>query len=303
MVVTFALSVPAIDAWPQASVPASDGVPDGIEAGPLVTRLVAATEQYDTVFRNLVADETKLIEVYNESGKVERRRQIVSDLLVYHSSREGTDASVEYRDVRAVDGKTVKQRRERALNLIASAGRADSLEEELAAINRETFSYEFNRHLAGFTINQAGPWIRRHGALQTPTVRREQFAGRDVVVLDFQQKGPVPGTPMPVPREFGTPEPVHRDRFWIDAETGQLWRHVWEVGFPHPDVAAPLVMLRLDSVYTPSRFGILVPERIVFDWLMHFSHPKNRPPAFGLSERTTFSYGAFRRFEVAGLMR
>ena len=58
-------------------------------------------------------------------------------------------------------------------------------------------------------------------------------------------------------------------------------------------------MIHGERAYAPSRFGILVPERIVFDWLTHFSHPKNGPPSFALSERTTFTYGSFRRFDVS----
>ena len=35
------------------------------------------------------------------------------------------------------------------------------------------------------------------------------------------------------------------------------------------------------------------------DVLFHFSHPKNKPLSMALSERMTFTYGAFRRFDVA----
>jgi hypothetical protein len=58
-------------------------------------------------------------------------------------------------------------------------------------------------------------------------------------------------------------------------------------------------MLRTETTYGPSRFDILVPQHIVFDWLTRFSHPKNGRPSFTLAERTTFTYGSFRRFEVS----
>ena len=41
-----------------------------------------------------------------------------------------------------------------------------------------------------------------------------------------------------------------------------------------------------------------VPQRIVFEWFMRFSQPKHGPPAFLLSERATFTYDTFRRFDV-----
>ena len=68
---------------------------------------------------------------------------------------------------------------------------------------------------------------------------------------------------------------------------------------PHPAVTEPLMVLRLERFYGPSRFGILLPQRIVFEWFMRFSYPKNGRPSFLLSERTTFTYDAFKRFNVA----
>ena len=42
------------------------------------------------MFRNLTAEETKVIEVFRATGEVEKRQEVVSDLLVYQSqaSRE-----------------------------------------------------------------------------------------------------------------------------------------------------------------------------------------------------------------------
>lgn len=37
----------------------------------------------------------------------------------------------------------------------------------------------------------------------------------------------------------------------------------------------------------------------MFEWRQPFARLKNGQPAFGMSERTTFTYGAFKRFDVA----
>jgi hypothetical protein len=153
----------------------------------------------------------------------------------------------------------------------------------------------------GITIHQ-GTVMRGHrDSFAIEWAGRDQIAGRDVVVIDYRQKGPVPrrGYELSLPREFGKPEPVHRGRLWLDAETFQLRRQVWELLEPHPAAPGPMLMLRQETVYAQSRFGILVPERIALDFLFHFSHPKNKPPSVALSERMTFTYGAFRRFDVA----
>ena len=299
VLLALALHLQPVDARPQAAVPASAVVQNGIDVDQFVTRLLATSEEYKKTFRNLVAEETKIIEVYQASGKVEKRRQIVSDLLVYHSSRDGSDATVEYRDVRSVNGKAVERRGERALKLLMNASKADSLKKELDAITRETRRYEFNTHLVGFTIAQGGEALRQsRGAFRVQWAGREQIAGHDVVVLDYEQTAPDPDLSVRLPKEFGKPSARSRGRFWLDAETGQLWRDVWEMIVRHPATPDPLVIAHRESTYKPSDFGILVPERIVFDWLRRFSHPKNGRPSLALSERTTFTYGSFKRFEV-----
>lgn len=270
---------------------------DAVDVDRLVTRFLATTDEYEKTFQNLVAEETKSIEVFNESGSVEKRRQIVSDLLVYRSPGHG-QATTEYRDVKTVDGKAVDNRGERAMKLVLRASSAASLEKELEAINRETWKYEFKRHLRGYAIHQGGVFKAHREAFQVTLAGRERIDGRDVAVLDYQQTGRVAGFLLHLPKEFGNPPRRHRGRLWLDAETGQSWRELWELVVSHPAVAEPLVMLREERSYAPSRFGILVPRRIVFEWFTHFSHPKKGRPAFRLSERTTFTYDAFRRFEV-----
>jgi len=285
------------DVQPRAAMRVSEAVQNGGDPDQLVERFFTAADKYEETFRNLVAEETKTIEVFDASGVVEKRRQIVSDLLVYRSPREGS-VTTEYRDVRAVDGKAITNRGERALKLVTRASRANSPDKELEAINRETYRYEFHRHLRGFAIHQGGVFKSHRAAFQVETVGRETMNGRDIVVLDYRQTAPVGGFVLAVPKEFGNPPRLHRGRLWLDAETGQLWRDVWELVVPHPAAAEPLVVLRQERTYGPSRFGILTPERIVFEWFTRFSHPKKGRPSLLLSERTTFTYDSFRRFDV-----
>jgi hypothetical protein len=298
VLLVFTLFLRPVDAQPQSCAPPSGGQ-NRIDVDQIVTRFLANAEDYEKTFRNLAAEETKTIEVFRASGEIDKRRQIVSDLLVYRSPRAGRDETTEYRDVRSVDGKAVQKRGERALQLLTNASKAGSLEKELQAINRETYRYEFHRHLRGFTIHQGGMFKRWREDFRFEWVGREWAAGHDVVVVDYRQTGPNPRSTLRVPKEFGDPSLLHRGRLWLDAQTCQLWRDVWEVVAPHPATPDPLVMIHRESVYGPSRFGILAPERIVFDWLSRFSHTKNGRPSFALSERTTFTYGSFKRFDVA----
>ena len=279
--------------------PASVAGQEAVDPGPIVTRFLAAAEEYERTFQSLVAEETKVIEV-DPAPPAPSRSGGKSFPISSSTARPGMAAGrPSTRDVQSVDGRPLDGRPQRALTLITKASQAGSIERELETIDRETHRHEFNRHLRGFTITQAGTFRERRPAFHLAWVGREQIAGQDVVVLDYRQTAPIPGFALKVPREFGTPSPVHRGRLWLDAGTGQLWRCVWELAWPHPAAPDPLVMIRQESRYAPSRFGILVPERIEWQWLTHFSHPKKGRPSFTLSERATFTYGSFRRFEVA----
>ena len=160
----------------------------GIDLDELAARSLTAVEEYMKAFRSLTAEETKVIEVFKPTGEIEKRREIVSDLLVYQSqaSRDGRPVVAEYRDVRLVNGKAVKNRSERALTLLTKAATSASLDKELEAIDRETRRYEFRRHLRGFTIVQrAVP--KPSDMFLVEVAGREQIAGRDVIVVVVRQ--------------------------------------------------------------------------------------------------------------------
>jgi hypothetical protein len=285
----------------RSPAPAAAVVPEKvIDLDELAARSLAAVEEYEKAFRNLTAEETKVIEVFRPTGDIEKRREIVSDLLVYQSQspRDGKTVATEYRDIRLVDGKAVKNRGERALTLLTKAARAESLDKELEAIDRETWRYEFRRHLRGFTISQAAV-PKPSDKFHVEVAGREQIAGRDVIVVVYRQTrvSPAGTSNFPVPKELQAVPQLPRGRLWLDAETYQLRSSIWEIV-----VAAtpePYVLTHAESEYGPSRFGILVPERIVFEWRQPFARLKNGRPAFGMSERATFTYGAFKRFDVA----
>jgi hypothetical protein len=89
---------------------------------------------------------------------------------------------------------------------------------------------------------------------------------------------------------------VERGHLWLDATTCQLRRSRWEIAGVHPALPAPIQRVGSESTYVESRFGILVPERIVFEW---YENQKSKAkPLFALVSRMTFTYGAFSQFGV-----
>jgi hypothetical protein len=120
-----------------------------------VGRFLETAAQYERTFRNLTVEETKVNEEFDQSGRTKRRREILADLLVYRPARSGAaGGTIEYRDVRLVDGKPVTRRSERALDLITRAPTRTSLAEELRLINKESQRYDFDRRFGPLTIGQ-----------------------------------------------------------------------------------------------------------------------------------------------------
>jgi hypothetical protein len=264
----------------------------------LLSRHLAAVEEYQRACANLIGDETHVIELYKDNGKREQVRTIQSDLVVYTSPRGG---ATEYRDVRAVDGREINRRGGRAIDLLSRAAGAESLDDELETINAESWRYGFKRRVRGFTMNQGSPDDLRRG-FHLEIAGRDQIAGRDVIELAYRQTDfniPTKNrVPPPLPAEFGRVPLISQGRLWLDADTAQLWRSVWELAAPHPQANTLLVMVHAESRYVPSRFGILVPDSIVIEWRDTFKHPRNGPPQFLVKQRDTFTYAGFRQFQT-----
>lgn len=269
--------------------------PESVER--LVTRHVANARAYDAAFRNLTAEETKISEEFERDGRVKQRRVTISDLVVYQSQLDQLETT-EYRDIRSVDGKPIDKRSQRALELFGRVSQATSLEKELELIDRESQRYELHYRVVGSTVHQVIGTPQARIDLVFHWVGRDRIESHEVDIIDYQ------------PRQnqsldayyagMGITAMSRRGRLWLDAETAQLRRARWELVGQHPAVSDPIVLIRSVHDYTDSRLGILVPERIVFEWFesAKWTPKSKQPPSFTLSARTAFSYGAFRRFEV-----
>ena len=262
-----------------------------------VTRFFETAEQYFRTFRNLTVEETRVNEEFNDIGRVKRRRETVADLLVYRPARSGDSGATEYRDVRLVDGKEVAQRGKRALDLITRATTSASLEEEFRLIDRESRRYDFNRSVGGFTISQL-PRVTMRKDFRFTWVGPARLNGHDVIELEYREV--VPRAQYGIERVYkgmGITSYIERGHLWLDATTYQLRRSRWEIAGTHEALPGPVVLVSSESSYVESRFGILVPARIVFEWQ---ENVKSRTrPVFARAARMTFTYGAFRQFGVA----
>jgi hypothetical protein len=266
----------------------------------LVRRAALSVGEYQTKFKDLTAEEDQKVEEYDEHGKVEKRRRIESDLFIYQSQLDPTQM-VEYRDVKSVDGKPIKKREARLVNLISKSAKADSVKKELDRINRESRRYDLGFSFYGMTLYQGmllGENLR--DAFKFTFAGREQVNGHDVIVVDYQQVSQTPhiNLKLELPTPLKGSESFHRGRLWLDAETAQIRREVREFTLQPPSVNRPLVLTRYEFEYADSRFGFLTPKRIVITNNSRGRTGADKKPEFMLGGKITFDYGAFTRFDV-----
>lgn len=257
--------------------------------------------EYKAKFKDLTAEEEQKIEEYDDKGRLKRQRRIVSDLIIYQSQLD-TSLAAEYRNVRVVDGKEVKKREERVVNLFSRLARADSVKKEVERINRESQRYNLAFSSEGLTLHEGEVLNEdRRPAFQFSIVGREQLNGRAVIVLQYRQVAQIPGlnVKLSLPSVLKGAELLYRGRLWLDAETSQLWREEREWTLRHPSSPTLLVLMRFEFEYVGSRFGILTPQRIAVSTFTNGRTRADKTPELLLSGKVTFEYGSFSRFDVS----
>lgn len=275
--------------------------PGPAELKELVRRAGISTSEYTTRFKDLTAEEEQKVEEYDEQGKLEKQRRIVSDLVIYQSQLDPTQM-VEYRDVKSVDGVAVKKREARLMGLLNKSAKADSVKKELDRISRESRRYDLSHSFYGMTLNQGLPLDEKaRESFQFTPAGREQINGHDAVVLEYQQVSPMPDfksdlSGLPAPLKGA--EVFFRGRLWLDAETAQIRREVREMTLRLSSLSHPLVLYRFDLDYDDSRFGFLTPRRIVVTIYSRGRTGADKKPELLLGGKVTFEYGAFSRFAV-----
>ena len=261
----------------------------------------AHIQEHVALFKELTAEETRTVEVYERTGKLARRRRTVADFVVYQSQLDARALS-EYRNVREVDGRAVKGRDERVVKLYERAARAGSISKELERINRESNRYNLGWEFNGFTLAKALPLRRNARAFFTlETAGREQLDGHELLSLKFQQTAESPYL-----RNFKSDwlaglkltDLRIRWRLWLDAEAGQLRREELELTMRSAVVPDPVVVGRFEFDYAPSRFGLWLPQRMTFNVFSPTHLKRGKPVTTYLRARTVAVYDSFQRFGV-----
>ena len=253
---------------------------------------------YVATFRNVTATETRVTEVFDDRGRVEKHRTLVSNFLVYQSRFDPAVLS-EYRIPLTVDGKPTGKPEQDAIKLFGRLARARSTAEELEILKKQNVSHGLRVVLWGMTLQPFGvvraDWRSRFEFSLQGT---ESLDGREVTILDYREKTPRRVEPRALWSQFAEPRILARGRAWLDASDHRLRRWVNETVVSDKTLPEPGVVVRSDCEYANSAFGILVPRRIVSE-LYRKSGKKNGPQSLRLAVRLTNTYSDFKRFDVS----
>lgn len=266
------------------------------------------TEEYSEIFKNLSAEETKTIEVSDKNGNLEKRKTILSDLIIFVPETKSSEVK-EFHNVREVDGKVIKNKDERAQKLFERLEKTDSIEKELDKIQKESLRFDKEISFYGFTLNQGFPLASNLvSSFKFEESGREIIDGNEVSVIKYQQisDNPAINFKITAPDYLEISKTFWRGTLWIDAKNQRLWRKSDEMTVESPKFVEPIVLLRQEYFYQPSNFNINLPSKIIFEHY-HFVADKSAKLLLKnskidvktrLAKRLTLEYKNFRKFDV-----
>lgn len=241
----------------------------------IISQTEKQTANYQETFRNLLAVESKTFVDFDKEGRERKRNTVESDFLVYQSSKNDK-ISFELRNVKNVDGKPIPSADENAEKFFAELNKTSTLRSQLEKIQKTSSKYDKTFDISGLTLYEGiilSSNLRPYFEYQF--VGKENYQGQEVFVVSYWQTKESPfisingkGTDLNNPSlEFEVDMPgglkknefFLRGKFWIDANTYQIWREERELVAQADEL---MVLLKTDFDYQASNFGILVPKQI-----------------------------------------
>lgn len=227
--------------------------------------LEKASEQriiYTDIFKNLIAEETKNIELYDKSGSIKKRRTIISTFIVYETVNNQKVSTAEFRSVLSVDGKPVKNAEKRTRKFFEKIVKAESSEKELQKLADESLRYDLYVTYYGFTLYK-GIILAKNLApfFDFEIVGKESFAENEVFIVSYKQSRESPDLKIESNKDINLNLRMN-GLLWIDSKTFQIWREERE-RIIQPETFEKPVTTSLETYeYQKSEFDILTPKKI-----------------------------------------
>jgi hypothetical protein len=252
-------------------------------------------QEYVETFKNLTAVEAKTTELFDKNGKVKKQRKVISDLLIYQMQTNSVVMD-EFRITREVDGKIVGKGEQQAIELLKALAKSKNSEQERKRLRDENLKYTLTYYRWGITLQPAAALRSDMRPSYTfDLIGTEKVGNREVLLLRYQSNGTMPSSSNLV-MHFTNPKIGERGNIWLDSEDFRIWRWESEKTVVDRDITSPAVFMRDEIEYVTSTFGILVPKTITTTF---FDKQETDRRALRLTGRITYTYDAFKRFDVS----
>jgi hypothetical protein len=268
----------------------------------LLERIGVNAENYTKTFKDLTAEERRHFELFGPDDKLEAQHRIVADLIVYQAQRNPNRA-IEFRNIREVDGAPVKQQTERLEKLFERLTKDDSADKEMQRILKESTRYDFGYQLSGYLFYKAmASWKKTQPLFKFENAGPERVGERELLRVNFEQMQFKPDlfglSHIFDPAKFVGP--LMRGRYWIDLTTAEIWREHHEIFFRDNQSAATHKVIEVDFDFTPSKYEVFLPQRVVLQFFRPAKAKKAAPVTMYRTVKVVSEFSDFRRFNIEG---
>ncbi|HLM61491.1 MAG TPA: hypothetical protein VK308_11865, partial [Pyrinomonadaceae bacterium] len=191
--------------------------------------------------------------------------KILSDLIVYEPENNKGNLG-EFRNVREVDGKKIKNSEKRTVKIFAELANAKSFAEELKKLNKESSRYDENLSFYGISFTQPVPLASGLiSSFEFKETGRENIEGKEASVIKFQQTSVNPNINFNIkaPDYFEISNTFYRGTIWLDLKNHRILKLITELTAESAKFTEPFVTLRQEYYYQPGDFEIYLPRKIV----------------------------------------
>jgi hypothetical protein len=231
----------------------------------ILVKAAAKTSEYSDIFKNLTVEEIKTFESFDETGKLKNQRKVLSDLIIYEPENNKGNLG-EFRNVREVDNKKIKDSDKRTVKIFAELKDTKSFQEELKKLNQESSRFDKDLSVNGLTSSQNLPLSSSlMSSFKFEDIGREIVEGNEVLIVKFQQTSQNPNINFKIgaPDFLAVSNTFFRGTIWLDLKNYRILKLTDELMVDSPKFTEPILALRQEYYYQPGSFEIYLPRKIV----------------------------------------
>ena len=284
----------------------------------LLDKAEEQSQNYEKVFRNLSAEETKTKFYYKKDETLNDKRVIKSNFIVYQTP-DGKRVR-EFRNVLEYNGKNVQRSDEKIGKFFEKLLSTKNTQKEYNRIKKEGTRFDGRTTEWGLTLGQRRPfrsYLREH--FKFTVIKEETFVNSKVWKVRYEQTKPIPQISLnPTKAEekirqqqknrgvrfrtnySGALRPTNvlmKGTIWLDQETARIWKNEFELLSNPTAISKPITTVKVFFEYQNSDFGILIPKKFKFTFFT-VKGKNDKTLQVRLNSESIYEYTKFKEFET-----